>query len=112
VTDNNNCIGKDTIIVFQKDCLMGLFTPSAFTPNRDGKNDVFKPVFWGAVKQFKFVVYNRWGEVVFTTSELNKGWDGTVKGVLQDSGVFIWTCTYKFDSEKEKMGKGTVVLLK
>jgi hypothetical protein len=72
VKDDKNCIGKDTIIVNPKDCGKGFFVPTAFTPNNDGKNDLLKPILLGNVKQYHFWIYNRWGELIFETNDLDK----------------------------------------
>jgi gliding motility-associated-like protein len=112
VTDNNNCIGKDTVIVLHKDCLNGLYIPNAFTPNNDGKNDSFKPLLFGNVKHYSFNIYNRWGELIFQTKDLLRGWDGTVKGIKQDTNVFIWYCSYQFEGEEKKTEKGTVIIIR
>lgn len=112
VTDNNNCIGNDSIIVNEKECIMGFFIPSAFTPNDDGKNDSFKPLLLGNVKQFQFSVFNKWGQVVFQTSELGKGWDGAFSGKKQSADIFVWTCTYQFEGGEVKSAKGTVALIR
>jgi gliding motility-associated-like protein len=111
VKDNNNCIGKDSIIVSVKQCMSGLYIPTAFTPNGDGKNDVFRPLLFGNVKHFLFTVYNRWGQIVYQTSELQKGWDGKLTGKPQDTNVFIWTCSYQREGEKENFERGTVTLI-
>jgi gliding motility-associated-like protein len=112
VTDNKNCVGKDTIIVNPKECLKGLFVPSAFTPNRDGKNDIFKPLLFGKVKQFHFTIYNRWGQRIFETEQLDKGWDGNVSGMQQDSNVFVWICIYELEGEGTKTQRGSFVLIR
>jgi gliding motility-associated-like protein len=111
VTDNNNCKGSDTIVVSPKECLKGFFIPTAFTPNGDGKNDHLKPLLFGNVKKYHFVIYNRWGEIVFETSDLTKGWDGTVKGMKQESAVYVWLCNYQFEGEELRIQKGTVLLI-
>jgi gliding motility-associated-like protein len=111
VKDNNNCIGKDSIIVSVKQCMSGLYIPTAFTPNGDGKNDVFRPLLFGNVKHFLFTVYNRWGQIVYQTSELQKGWDGKLTGKPQDTNVFVWTCSYQREGEKENFERGTVTLI-
>lgn len=112
VTDGNTCRGKDTIIVNPKDCIKGFYIPTAFTPNNDNKNDIFKPLLFGLVKKYSFTVYNRWGQVVFNTNDLQKGWDGKVAGALQRSDVFVWVCNYQFGGEKETAEKGTVMLIR
>lgn len=112
VTDASGCEGKDSITVFDKQCLLGLYIPSAFTPNNDGKNDRFIPQVFGNLKQFKLAVYNRWGTVVFQTNDPRRGWDGMVGGSLQDNAVFIWVCSYQLEGLVPKTEKGTVTLIK
>ncbi len=112
VTDVNNCTGRDTIIVSPKECLTGFYIPNAFTPNQDGKNDFFKPFIGGIVKQYQFTIYNRWGQIVFTSKDLHRGWDGNFGGIKQDGNVFVWMCTYQLDGLPAKTEKGTVVLIR
>ena len=112
VTDNFNCTGRDTIIVNPKQCLEGFFIPNAFTPNKDGKNDIFRPLLFGVVSQLKFTIYNRWGQLIYQTTELGKGWDGKVSGRDTDTDLFVWTCEYQFEGHDKKFAKGTVVLIR
>jgi gliding motility-associated-like protein len=112
VTDANDCKGKDSVTVNPKECLTGFHIPTAFTPNHDGRNDVYKPFIGGIVKQYQFTIYNRWGQVIFTTKDLNKGWDGTFGGQRQDANVFTWMCTYLLEGEKVKREQGTVTLIR
>ena len=105
-------MGKDSVVVKIKDCMEGFFVPSAFTPNNDGKNDIFRPLIFGNVKQYQFTIYNRWGQIVFRTKEIGKGWDGNLGGVLQDPNVFTWTCTYQLEGEGKKSEKGLVTLIR
>lgn len=112
VTDNNNCIGRDSITLFPKDCLKGFYMPNAFTPNGDTKNDLCKPLIFGNVKQYEFTIYNRYGELVFHSRELGKGWDGKIKGKTQNTNVFTWTCTYQLEGQLVNLEKGTVVLIR
>ncbi|ANE51305.1 gliding motility-associated C-terminal domain-containing protein [Flavisolibacter tropicus] len=112
VQDNKNCTGRDSTLVNPKECMKGTYIPSAFTPNNDGNNDVFKAKVFGPLKRFELTVYNRWGTVVFHTKDPEKGWDGLVKGQRPDSGIFIWQCRYQLENEPEKMEKGTVTLIR
>lgn len=112
VTDRNGCKGRDTVVVSTKNCLTGFYAPSAFTPNGDRRNDDFKPLLFGVVKKYHLTIYNRWGQVVFSTTEQMKGWDGKVGGTPQRSDVFVWTCTYQFEGENEKTEKGTVMVVR
>ena len=84
------CVGMDTvnIRVFRTD--PDIFVPTAFTPNGDRLNDVLTPIPVGIVEFQFFRVYNRWGQLVYSTNETGKGWDGMFKGVPQRSGTFAW----------------------
>jgi gliding motility-associated-like protein len=112
VTDDNNCKGRDSIIVNPKECLKGFYIPTAFTPNNDGGNDVYKPLLFGIVKKYQFTIYNRLGEKVFQSIEPGKGWNGPNAGSQQDTNIFIWVCSYQLAGEVSKVKKGTVVLIR
>lgn len=113
VMNDKGCRGQDTIMIALKPgCLKGFYMPTGFTPNNDGKNDVLKPYIGGIVKQYKLTIYNRWGQVVFETSDYTKGWDGKFNGMLQDGNVFTWICAYQLEGEKPQLGKGTFVLIR
>jgi gliding motility-associated-like protein len=112
VSDNNNCKGRDSILVDPKQCMTGFYVPSGFTPNNDGKNDKLRPLLFGNITQYKFTIYNRWGQLVFQTNKIGEGWDGTINGKKQDSNIFVWTCTYQLEGKKTKIAKGTVVLIR
>ncbi len=84
-----NCIGKDTVYV---KTYRGpeIYVASAFTPDGDGKNDVLK-AFPVGIKSFSyFNIYNRYGQLVFSTTNQNVGWDGKFKGALQKLNTFVW----------------------
>jgi gliding motility-associated-like protein len=111
-TNQYHCRGVDSIHVLQKDCTEGLYVPTAFSPNHDGKNDVFRPLIFGNVMQFEWIIYNRYGQPVFTTHSPAAGWDGTVKGIPQNAGGFVWQCKYQLEGEKAKFKSGTVILMR
>jgi gliding motility-associated-like protein len=112
VVDQNKCTGKDTINVVQKDCLRGLFVPTGFTPNGDGKNDVFRAMLYGNVRSFEFSIFNRWGQLVFRTNDPYKGWDGKVGGTSQSTGGFTWVCKYQLEDDPVRIERGAVVLIR
>ena len=112
VTDNNNCSGSDSINVALKQCMSGFFIPNAFTPNNDGLNEEFKPFLFGDVLQYSFSIYNRFGELVFTTANVQNGWNGTIKGWPQDPGIFVWKCLYQLAGEQPQQRKGTLLLVR
>ncbi|MBL7706102.1 MAG: gliding motility-associated C-terminal domain-containing protein [Taibaiella sp.] len=88
--------------------------PNAFSPNGDGKNDVFRPVFKidRAYTIDHFTVYNRYGQLIYTTSNMNSGWDGYYKGRLQDQGVYYYIVKISFMDGTEKTLKGDVTLIR
>jgi gliding motility-associated-like protein len=89
-----------------------IFVATGFSPNGDGKNEVLKAVPIG-IKQFKyFSVYNRWGQLVFTTSDASKGWDGRIGGQLQNTGVFVWIASGVDFKGRPIEKKGTTVLIR
>lgn len=112
VTDNYLCKGTDTIIVHLKKCAEGIYVPTGFTPNDDGLNDVFKPIIGGSLKSYRFTVYDRWGNIVFTSTDILKGWDGRYQHVRLDTGVFTWTCVFDLEDYDSHFKKGTVLLVR
>jgi len=112
VTDANGCKGKASANVVIKECLSGFYIPNAFTPNKDGKNDIFQPLLFGTIKKYDFRIYNRWGQLVFHTTDINKAWDGSFSGKILNSGVFVWFCTYALDTNPVVTKKGTVTLIR
>jgi gliding motility-associated-like protein len=67
-----------------------VFVPTAFTPNNDGLNDVIRPIAVGIQKINYFSIYNRWGQLVFTTTTNGHGWDGNIRGTPQGTSTFVW----------------------
>ena len=92
--------------------MLGFYIPNAFTPNNDGKNDVFKPIIFGNIIHYSFMVYNRWGQKVFESNDLLKGWNGTFHGGMPDADIFMWTCSYQLADGNEENKKGTVTLMR
>ncbi len=89
-----------------------VYIPTAFTPNRDGVNDVLKPIFLGKLISCHFAIFNRNGQKVFETTDCTSGWDGRIKGTGQEIGTFVWMLSYQFEGEEKKEAKGTVVLIR
>ena len=112
VKDENSCTGSDTINIVLKDCEVRFFVPNAFSPNNDGLNDIFHPIINGKISEYYFAVYNRYGQMVFNTDNINIGWNGTVKGQPQNSGIFVWHARYKIKNEEIKIVKGSVLLVR
>jgi gliding motility-associated-like protein len=112
VTDRNGCTGKDSITVIDDICPEYFYVPTAFTPNNDGRNDLFRPRFAGAISNYRFSIYNRWGELVYSSYNAFAGWDGTVQGTRQPVGVYVWICSYSLNGRPTQTEKGTVTLIR
>ena len=112
VRDSIGCSGRDTITVRVFRLAAGLYVPTAFTPNGNGLNDVFRPIALGIRSLQYFRVYNRWGELVYETSEIGKGWDGNYKGRDQGTSAFVWQALATDFTGKRIFKKGSVVLIK
>lgn len=106
------CTLTDTIKVSTEKCPDQFFIPNAFTPNKDGKNDLFKPIITGSVSDYEFKVFNRWGQLVFHSTNKDSGWDGTLKGLNQDENIFVWICKFSFSAGESQLKKGTVLLIR
>lgn len=111
LTGTNYCGSKaDSLVITKGVCK--LFIPTAFTPNGDGVNDVFKAQYGDGITQFEMSIYNRWGQRVFRSTDKNRGWDGFVNGKRQ-TGVYVWMVKFlDAGSANEQMIKGTVVLFR
>ncbi|MET0462086.1 MAG: PKD domain-containing protein [Chitinophagaceae bacterium] len=89
-----------------------VFVPSAFTPNGDGKNDLLIPVAVGVRKINYFRIYNRWGNLLFSTTTNGQGWDGNLSGTPQTSNVFVWMVEAEDYTGKKFTLKGTTTLIR
>jgi len=112
VTAGPGCIGYDTINVKVFRFAADLLVPSAFTPNGDGINDVIRPLAIGMKSADIFRVYNRWGQLLFSTSEIGKGWNGTFRGAQQSSGTYVWYAEGITFDDRRLAKKGYVVLVR
>jgi len=90
-TSENGCYAYDSVTVNVKATGKNLFSvPNAFTPNFDGVNDCFGIRKWGDVTIREFSVYNRWGQRVFDTRTPGDCWNGTLNGIMQDAGQYVY----------------------
>ncbi len=90
--------------------LADLFVPDAFSPNGDGVNDIFLPVFQVdfTITNYEFLIYNRWGKVIYKTTDQLQGWDGIVDNKNNNPivGVYSWVIIVKGYSDNNYSGKG------
>lgn len=112
VSEPEGCFGTDDIVVTVFKTGPDIFIPTAFTPNSDGRNDVLKPIAVGIKAFTYFKIYNRWGQMLFSTSETGKGWDGRFGGFDQPSGTYVFSAEGIDYLDKKLVKKGTVVLIR
>ena len=110
VRDAFGCKNTDSMLLTPDYCCTVSF-PSAFTPNGDGKNDLFRPIYQGYHRFHGFRVTNRWGQVVFESTNSNMAWDGKYNGVPQDMDVYYYVIKYDCGA-KELIAKGDVTLIR
>lgn len=98
-------------ITVVRSCFIGV--PTAFTPNGDGRNDKLFPMYAVKANNLNFRVYNRWGQLLFSTNDWRRGWDGTFKGVPQEPATYVWTLNYTDrDTGVPVAQRGTTVLIR
>lgn len=111
VQNADGCRASQLIRV-KENCASYIYFPTGFSPNGDGSNDVFRPRYSSDLVQYALQVYNRWGELVFATTDVNEGWDGLHKATEQPLGVFVWVATVTFRGQKPERMAGNVTLMR
>ena len=91
---------------------INIYVPPVFTPNGDGTNDVLKPILVGIAEFHYFNVYNRWGNLIFTTGDPGVGWDGTFRGVPQPVETYLWIAEGVDVAGKKIVQKGMTSLVR
>jgi gliding motility-associated-like protein len=110
---NSSCKASDTVVVAGDPAgESSLFIPNAFTPNHDGLNDHFRAI-GSSISEFHMMIFNRWGELIFQSDEIQSGWDGTLKNVMVQQDVYVVKMKYKTfcagDSYLEKISHVSVI---
>ena len=113
-TDDNGCPDTycEPILVFD---LLDVFVPNAFTPNDDDINDGFRPIFNRdhGIENYRFMVFNRWGEELFSTEVIDATWNGNYSGLRSKTEVYVWKVRYRDAYTGELYDRiGHVTLLK
>jgi gliding motility-associated-like protein len=112
VRDEHNCLDtayRQVKVLYT--CYIAVAT--AFTPNNDGINDYLYPVNAHKAKNLRFKVYNRFGQLVFETTDFMRKWDGSFNGIKQQTGTYVWTLQYtNIDTGQPFALKGTTVLIR
>ncbi len=113
VTDANGCKGTNQIDIYPRNCMPeGVYLPTAFTPNHDGKNDIFKAQVFGKIISSRLQVFSREGMMVFQTSNPHSGWDGSYKGIPCSAASFVYKFTFQLENKQPEFRTGTVTLIR
>lgn len=107
-----SCAASDGVHVYIYKTLPDIFIPSAFTPNGDGRNDYMHPILVGIRQLDYFRIYNRWGQLIFSGTQNNSGWDGRFSGKLQDPGAYVYALSAVDYLGKKILKKGSFVLIR
>jgi gliding motility-associated-like protein len=103
-----NCVSEDSVVIhltFEK----SIDIPNAFTPNNDGRNDVFRIRAIG-IASFHLFIYNRWGNLMFSTKDPDQGWDGYYKGIFEPFGDYIYMLQYSFVGDEKNIQHKTGIV--
>ena len=112
VSNSIGCTGFDSIRVKVYKLDADILVPSAFSPNGDGKNDLFRPIPIGMRSIDLFRVYNRWGQMLYSGTDAETGWDGKFAGTPQESATYVWYAEGVDYRGKRLKRKGYVVLIR
>lgn len=90
------------------------YIPNAFTPNGDGLNDTFKILGLPPenITKFNLQIFDRWGQVIFRTSDIRESWDGRINGEYGEEGYYTWVIFYEDNNKNKNSNKGSVMLLR
>jgi gliding motility-associated-like protein len=105
------CITVDTAMI-KTVKQIDIVVPTAFTPNNDGLNDFLAPVLMGVKQLTYFRIYNRWGQLLYESSEVRPGWNGKYKGLELPTAAVVWIAQGMGVDGKVYMKKGTSVLIR
>ena len=111
VTSFDNCVGTDTLTIQETTCIpIGI--PNAFSPNNDGRNELFKPTINTEIQDYHLRIYNRVGQLIFQTKDYAGGWDGRFKGQPQSPDNYIYQISFTNMAGKRFEYKGNILLLR
>lgn len=110
--NQQGCKDSTNLLVTVYGTMPTIFVPTGFTPNDDGKNDKLAPIAVGMQTIDYFNVYNRWGQLVYSTRINGEGWDGKINGQVQSTGTFVWSVKATDYLGKSYFQKGTVTLIR
>ena len=112
VTNQAGCFDSAYVTVRVFKTNPKVFVPTAFTPNGDGRNDYIRPITAGISHFEYFRIYNRWGQLVYSSTDTERGWDGRIGGKEQATGTFVWLVKAVDFTGKSFFDKGTLTLIR
>lgn len=113
--DSCGTLHEDTIVVYFQFCperFCNISFPSAFSPNNDGRNDVFRPLTYGLFTGYSLSVYDRWGKLVFQSYKIEDGWNGLVNGTPGELGTYMFLCQVTCPAKGTQLIKGDITLVR
>ena len=110
-TNENGCVGYDTLNIYVKQGSEVLYIPNSFSPNQNFLNDNFR-VYGSSIKTIEIKIFNRWGELLFKTNDINQGWDGKYKGKPVEEGVYAYAINCEWLSGAATYRNGIVTVLR
>ena len=108
----NGCDSIRTLFLTIRASCIPVSIPNAFTPNKDGTNDIFKPIITQEVSDYSFTIFNRYGQKIFASNKYGTGWDGTFKGLAQPRNAYVYLLNFKNNNGELMEYKGTVTLIR
>jgi gliding motility-associated-like protein len=110
----DGCVASDTLEIKYEQCSNCLAIPNVFSPNHDGINDVFRPIFQCPVDKYALLIVNRYGQIIFQTNNSAVSWDGRFNNLEQELGTYYYLIKVKFDyaDARELIYKGDISLLR
>jgi gliding motility-associated-like protein len=112
VYDDYNCADSAYVSVKVFNAVPSVFVPNAFTPNSDGKNDHLRPIPVGILRIDQFYIYNRWGQLIYSSTDTERGWDGTLSGKPQASDAYMWAVKAIDYNGQPYFKKGSFLLIR
>ena len=114
ITDSFGCTATQTFTInnISDNCQSLVVFPTAFTPNGDSKNDTFSVLYTPDLDKLQLRIYDRWGQLMYETSDPTQGWTGFFKGAAQPAGEYIWFAEYNFKNKATQAKTGNVMLFR
>jgi gliding motility-associated-like protein len=111
IKDKNSCQVNGSAEVTKNIRECAVFVPTAFSPNGDGQNDLFRAKVHDDVHDYRLDVFTRWGQTVFSTNSPDGAWDGLFKGQMLPTATYVWVLLYTDSKQQARKQTGTVMLI-